>query len=248
MDGIKFTLNGKTAFFKQPDVNSYCYFTYGNIHKPCLLGMLGSMLGLDGRLQQKVKIDNGENIVYPEYYEKLNGLKISIVPKKSKFYKSIQSFNNSTGHASKELGGVLIVRQQWLEDVEWDVYLLKGSVDKELWNRLVQYLRDGYSVYPMYLGANNHFAEISNVKEIALDKIEEVYKINSLYVDEGVELGEVIDIEQEEFTIGEYLPIALNETTNLYVKKKVKFTNREVLNVINTNNFYGYEDNVLYFI
>ena len=36
MKAVKFTLKGKTAFFKNPEVNSYFYFTYGNIHKPAL--------------------------------------------------------------------------------------------------------------------------------------------------------------------------------------------------------------------
>ena len=47
MKALKFILSGKTAFFKVPMVNSVCYFTYGNIHKPALLGMFGAILGCD---------------------------------------------------------------------------------------------------------------------------------------------------------------------------------------------------------
>ena len=57
---IKFKLSGKTAFFKKPDVNEYAYFTYNNIHKIALLGMLGAVIGLGGYNQQK------EN-KYPEF-------------------------------------------------------------------------------------------------------------------------------------------------------------------------------------
>ena len=39
METLKFTLTGQNAFFKKPDVNEYCYFTYGHIHKVALLGM-----------------------------------------------------------------------------------------------------------------------------------------------------------------------------------------------------------------
>ena len=39
MKALKFTLSGNTAFFKVSSVNSNCYFTYGNIHKPALLGI-----------------------------------------------------------------------------------------------------------------------------------------------------------------------------------------------------------------
>ena len=40
MKALKFTLSGETAFFKKPDVNTYLYFTYGNIHKIALLGLI----------------------------------------------------------------------------------------------------------------------------------------------------------------------------------------------------------------
>ena len=64
MEILKFTLKGKTAFFKMPDVNSYVYFSYGNIHKPALLGIFGAVMGYKGYNHQG-KED------YPEYYEKL---------------------------------------------------------------------------------------------------------------------------------------------------------------------------------
>ena len=45
MKALKFTLSGKTAFFKRPEVNTYYYFTFGNIHKVALLGIFGAILG-----------------------------------------------------------------------------------------------------------------------------------------------------------------------------------------------------------
>ena len=52
MKALKFTLSGNTAFFKVPSVNSNCYFTYGNIHKPALLGIFGAILGYSGYMNQ----------------------------------------------------------------------------------------------------------------------------------------------------------------------------------------------------
>ncbi len=48
MIGLQFTLTGRTAMFKQPDVNEFVYMTYGHIHKVAVYGMLGAMLGLNG--------------------------------------------------------------------------------------------------------------------------------------------------------------------------------------------------------
>ena len=43
MRALKFTLSGKNAFFKKPEVNAYFYFTYGQIHRVALLGILGAI-------------------------------------------------------------------------------------------------------------------------------------------------------------------------------------------------------------
>lgn len=72
MKALKFTLSGNTAFFKVSSVNSNCYFTYGNIHKPALLGIFGAILGYSGYMNQ--------TSTYPEYYDKLKDLQISIIP------------------------------------------------------------------------------------------------------------------------------------------------------------------------
>lgn len=51
MKAISFKLSGKTACFRKPDVNVYTYFTYNNIHKPALLGLLGAIVGFGGYTQ-----------------------------------------------------------------------------------------------------------------------------------------------------------------------------------------------------
>ena len=53
MKAIRFTLSGKNAFFKKPEVNSYYYFSYGQIHKVALLGIFGAILGYGGYAQRK---------------------------------------------------------------------------------------------------------------------------------------------------------------------------------------------------
>lgn len=107
MKALKFTLSGKTAFFKKPEVNTFYYFTYGQIHKVVLLGIFGALLGYKGHIQKKwVKPKKGQTpiVEYPEFYEKLNHLSVSIVPRNNKGYisKKVQCFNNSTGFASEE--------------------------------------------------------------------------------------------------------------------------------------------------
>ena len=132
MKAICFKLSGKTACFRKPDVNVYAYFTYNNIHKPALLGLLGAVIGLGGYTQLFEKNRDlkkgslGYDDGYPEFYEKLQYLKVSITPlaPNGYFSKKIQVFNNSVGYASFEQGGNLVVLEQWLENPAWQIMIL----------------------------------------------------------------------------------------------------------------------------
>jgi len=126
MQAVKFKLYGKTGFLKKPDVNVNTYFTYNNIHKVALLGVLGAIIGLGGHIQQnQIFNDNkkSNNLEYPDFYMKLKDLKVSIIPqaRAGYFTKKIQVFNNTVGYASKEKGRNLVVREQWLENPSWEI-------------------------------------------------------------------------------------------------------------------------------
>lgn len=205
MQALKFTLSGKTAFFKRPEFNTYYYFTFGNIHKVALLGMFGAILGYRG-------YDN--TIELPEFYQELKGIKLSILPqnKKGYFSKKIQYYNNSVGYASKEQGGNLIVKEQWLENVCWDIVVL---LDNEEADKLTDSLINHKCVYIPYLGKNDHPATISNPLVIDLkerDINEEV--IDCLFPKGDFEEAEDLDIDFYKYQ--ESLPIGLNEKTGLY--------------------------------
>lgn len=205
MQALKFTLSGKTAFFKRPEVNAYYYFTFGNIHKVALLGIFGAILGYQG-------YNNTKEL--PEFYQKLKDIKVSVVPrnKKGYFSKKIQYFNNSVGYASKEQGGNLIVKEQWLENPIWDIFVL---LDNEEAKKIADSLINHKCVYIPYLGKNDHPAIISDVCFIEL---------NERYVDKEsvVSLfpkGFFVETEDSNIDFYKYqesLPIGLNEKTGLY--------------------------------
>lgn len=245
MQAIKFTLSGRTAFFKKPDVNSYLYFTYGNIHKIALLGILGAIDGLKGYNFQ------GENI-FPEFYEKLCGLKIAIVPKNEKGYisKKVQTFNNSVGYASRELGGNLIIKEQWLENPEWDIYILLDE-NQEVETIKKQILTNSFAYIP-YLGKNDHFANITTAGIVDL-KETKAQKIDSLYmkkyfeiVESDLDSLEALDKLDDPWKYEEKLPILLEEETNQYIKESFVFTNMQVEQLENCD-LYQCDDKVLFF-
>jgi CRISPR-associated protein Cas5h len=245
MDALKFRLKGKTAFFKKPDVNTYCYFTYGNVHKIAILGILGSILGFKGYANQ-----NGE--VYPEFYDKLKDIKVAIKPisENGFFNKSFQTFNNSVGYASKEKGGNLIVKEQWLEDPCWDIYV---TAEKNIYfKKLTDYMLNRKCVFIPYLGKNEHLADISNVEYIEhLEKVEQYKRINSLVASRVLELTKEDDLfnpdTETKWKYEESLPIALDAETNQYVLERFTLTNNNILKLEGLD-IYKCKESILYFI
>jgi CRISPR-associated protein Cas5h len=194
MKALRFILSGKTACFRKPDVNVFAYFTYNNIHKPSLLGILGAIIGLGGHNQLfdknrglkkgSLSYDDG----FPEFYKKLKELKIAITPlaPNGYFSKKIQTFNNSVGYASFEQGGNLVVREQWLENPSWQILILDD--ESEVFQKINEYLLGGKSVFIPYLGKNDHPAKIDEVRIVELSAPFGNY-IDSLFIKNFDKLG-----------------------------------------------------------
>ncbi|MGL5797324.1 MAG: type I-B CRISPR-associated protein Cas5b [Cetobacterium sp.] len=237
---IKFNLNGSTAFFKKPDVNSCIYFTYSNIHKISVLGILGSILGMKGYNQQ-------QNSAFPEFYEKLESFKISIVPKNLSVTKKIQVFNNSVGYASFEQGGNLIVKEQWLENPDWDIYILENE-NIELFNELENRLKKYQFHYLPYLGKNDHIANIKDVQCFeSLKSDSKTLKIEGLLTRDLIrEIVKPRRSDENFFKYEERLPIKLEKVTNQYIFDKKIHTNYEV-ELLSNDDIYNCNNLNLYF-
>lgn len=225
MKAIQFILSGKTAHFKRPDVNSHAYFTYNHIPKVTLLGLLGAILGFEGYLTQGGK-------TFPEFYERLAGLKVAIVPvgrERGVFSKKIQVYNNSVGYASQEAGNNLIVREQWLEDVAWRVYLSSESnVASDILEALFDHLLNRRAIFIPYLGKNDHIASITEVKRIELVEDPGAERVDSLYLCTEVTLDEETWNNKRPYTFEDSFPMRLNEI-GMYECEKIGKTNRVVV-------------------
>ena len=228
MKALKFTLSGETAFFKKPDVNTYLYFTYGNIHKIAILGLIGAVIGLEGYNFQKEK-------EFPDFYSKLNSLNISIVPRNERGYipKKVQVFNNSVGYASQEEGGNLIVKEQWLEQPKWDIYILID--DNKNIDKITDSFLNNRFVYMPYLGKNDHYANVTDAELVDVKEITSSEKVNSLFIKDYFEfIKEEKKIFNSDFKhedmwkYEERLPIALEGQENQYISVPFVFTNMKV--------------------
>ncbi|WP_338988455.1 type I-B CRISPR-associated protein Cas5b [Fusobacterium animalis] len=255
MKALKFTLSGDSAFFKDNVINTV-YLTYGNIHRVALLGMFGAILGYGGYSKQNdmLKKKNKKKPDYPEFYEKLKDIKISIVSngKNGYFNKKLQTFNNSVGYASKEEGGNLIVKQFWLENPSWDIYVL---LDCDEAKKIADYMQNRKAIYLPYLGSNDHLANIMDVEIIDIEEKmsseDETIEILSMIKDSDIseKKKNIFSIDKNSirddiYKYSEYLPVTLSKELNQYEKEKMTITN---MSVILKKSYYKVEDKNIVF-
>lgn len=242
MEVLKFTLSGKTAFFKKPDVNTYVYYTYGNIHKVALLGIFGAVLGYGGYANQGTDL-------FPEFYQKLCGLQVSIVPicENGFIPKKLQLFNNAVGYANTD-AGILNVREQWLENPCWDIYI---SLNHDEAKKLAKKVLDRKCTYIPYLGTNDHIADISNAEVCQVQEAADYHVLHSLFLTKKASFGDREDYEEEYAAVTEYkyedfLPIGLDEALNHYIKKAFAHTNMVIAHYEDTVYRAGNQNIVFY--
>jgi CRISPR-associated protein Cas5, subtype I-B/HMARI len=230
MKVLKFKLSGRTAFFKKPEVNTYVYFTYGNIHKVALMGIFGAILGYGGYAQMKKEDE------YPEFYRRLCNIKVAIAPDSScygTFDRKIYEFNNSVGYASKEQGGNLIVKQQWLEKPLWHIYV---ALDNEEVEKLKIQIMNRRCVYMPYLGSNDHPADITDaeVVDVKAEEYTDQIQIDSLFQAEHSETDYDADVIGIGYRYRENLPVKLIKGSNQYETVMMEFTNFPIEKTDNT--------------
>lgn len=252
---IKFDLTANMAIIKKPESNE-TYYTYRFPHKIMLLGMLGAIIGLNGYNYYALKKQLGEKVnELPEFYSKLEKLKVAIIPKikDNNFKYKIQTFNNSVGYASKEEGNNLVVKEQWLEKPYWEVYILQD--DSEEYSKIKDYLINQKCEYIPYIGKNDHFADIKNVEIKNANLVHNPSYIESIFnqeiLTEHVESFEEwlafdFNVEKKQYEYKESLPTRLNEKVGYTEFKSFLYTNKK-LQVKSEMELYQVEDKTIYY-
>jgi len=187
-----FTLKGKYAHFKKPEYNllgkknpGHIFLTFGQAHKPFLLGLFGSVLGINGRdnlFKIKSQKLSGKGAGDIEYYEKLKHLKVSVIPKplfsvfggggkktvrrgnESAFEIMPHNFLHSSGLATGK-GQTLMLREYLLKDPEWLIIVASEEENDTLYDELRSRIIKKESVFLPYLGKNELFAEMEFISD-----------------------------------------------------------------------------------
>lgn len=255
METIKFKLTSTMAIIKKPDSNE-TYYTYNYPHKIMLLGMIGAIIGLNGYNYYLLQKNLGKTInELPEFYEKLKNIKVGMIPdiNKNNFSRKIQTFNNSVGYASKEVGNNLIVNEQWLERPSWTIYILEDNSME--YSKIKNYLINKKCEYIPYIGKNDHFADIKNVKVIeGIAPNKNISKIDSIFEEKIAEINDNLfdeilgfdNREKSEYLYRELLPTELNEKIGYINFSNFIFTNEELI-IKNKENIYQVEGKNIYY-
>jgi len=226
---ISIELFADFGMLKKPDTNEPVYLTFNMLHKPVLLGILGAIIGLEG-FKEKGKL--------PEYYEKLKDLKIGIEPlkhEKGNYQKTTIAYNNTTGMASKEQGGNLIVTEQTLIAPAFRCYFLL-DLDNSLHQKIDKNLSNYNAEFLPYLGKNEfsvwweRYQTYKNIEDFDFSK---EYKVGSLFYKNvavsnhiAKALGRAMRKElKNRFVFFERLPVAYNEELFQYNYSDFVFTN-----------------------
>ncbi len=172
---ISFEIGSDFGFFKKPDVNQTS-LTYNLPPKPAILGIIGSILGMDGTGKQDKS--------FPEYYTKLEHLKIGIMPigefpfnKIINTYNSINSYFYTTDNSPNK-----IVQEQILIKPKYRIYVYDKN-QNHLISELVKRLENNNPVFMSYLGKNEFIASFANIHTINNSKrAENTENISSVFL------------------------------------------------------------------
>jgi len=235
---ISFDLYADMGFLKKPDINEKIYLTYNMLHKPCVLGILGAIAGLEGFTK---------NNDFPEYYKKLKDIPVGIKPlgkgcERGNFAKNVTTYTNTIGFANTD--GNLIVSEQTLINPAYRIFLLLDLEKKDeqvLYSRIWQQ----EATYIPYLGKNDYSAWwykedvkdkngnllFQGVKEydILQDDFNYDYKVETVFIKQKAVVESLADEDDEDdfsdnFQISDFgtyvyfekLPIRYNEELYQY--------------------------------
>jgi CRISPR-associated protein Cas5h len=217
---LSFDIKADFGMLKKPDTNEPVYLTFNMLHKPALLGILGAIGGFPGFSK------NGE---LPEYYQILKNVQVGIMPlpnntgeshhENGNFTKTIIKYNNTTGLASEEAGGNLMIAEQTLIAPAFRCFVLLDKENAEE-HSLIKNLLNYHAEFVPYLGKNECSLWWENARMVDyLNFVPEgTFKISSLFLkSEPLKNSKVeeplFDILMESsegntFTYFENLPIA----------------------------------------
>lgn len=243
---ISFDIESNFGFFRKPESNNTLNVSYNMIHRPAILGILGAIIGLEG-YKEKGK--------FPEYYKRLNHLKIGITPlnhEQGNYLKTPIKYLNTVGYANK--GATFLTEELTLIAPKYRVYLLlnlNSDDDTSLYNSL----KSKKTEFIPYFGKNEFTAWWDNFIEYEFSlvnserhlsgKLETLFIRNQIIRDSVEEdnssfldMMDADDFDEVPFMYFERLPVDFDMDLIQYQMEEMVFTNYKIKNLQNLPDLY----------
>lgn len=243
---ISFDIESDFGFFRKPETNNTLNLSYNMIHRPAILGILGAIIGLEGYKEK------GE---FPEYYKKLNHLKVGIAPldhMQGNYLKTPIKYSNTIGYANK--GANFLTEELTLISPKYRVFLLLDMANTEEETLYIN-IKEQRSEFIPYFGKNEFTAWWDNFVEyeyVEVDVQEPVAgRVATLFIRSQI-LKNILHKEERsifdllgknsfgelEFIYFERLPIGFDEKLIQYQMEEMIYTNHKLNNLENFSNLY----------
>ncbi len=190
---------------------------------------------------KKIITELKSELVYPEYYKKLQDIKVGIKPLgEFPFNKIMNKYNSNNSYFNGKDNA--IISEQLLIKPTYRIYLYeeKGKILSKLVNRL----KNNDFVFMTYLGKNEFIASFKNIKNINVspipkDKIKKKIQISSVFLkikSQDTPNQDGIPIREDTNTVSglpqgfvrEYYPIGYSANAIHYELQVVEYTSRSV--------------------
>ncbi len=251
---ISFDIESDFGFFRKPESNKTLNVSYNMIHRPAILGILGAIIGLEGYKEKEE---------FPEYYKRLNHLKIGITPlnhEQGNYLKTSIKYSNTVGYANKDVfnkGTTFLTEELTLVAPKYRIFLfLVMDNDDEV--LLYNSLKDGKSEFIPYFGKNeftawwgnfmeHEFSEVNSESQL-IGKLETLFMRNQIIKDnveeDNLSFLDVIgadDFDDLPFMYFERLPVDFDLNLIQYQVEEMVYTNYKIKNLEKLPNLFYLE-------
>lgn len=180
MEAFSIELSAKFGYFQWEKTKGDKRVSNLFISKTDVLGILGAVIGLDGYGQEMFR-HTFDAPKQDTFYRALGGLGVAIIPKSTPTLFEDQLIHRQMEHVNKK--GSLMVTMFGLLSPSYKVIVKRNTVDKEVFEKLVTYLQNGWSEFVPYCGKNQFPLEIGSFEEEVLSSadVSEPTVVHSLY-------------------------------------------------------------------
>jgi len=237
-----FRLYGSFAHFNQPISNRFRN-TYSIIPKPQLLGLIGSIAGLEGYKNRST---------LPEFYRMIGNLKVFIKSNNNYDKKFIVKYNSLNSFLSNRVNPEMIgdkvkpsipnviINEQVLLYPDYEIGLLLNE-NNDLHSTIIENIRHNRSVFHIYLGKNEFFA---NSQYISLENYEVNFKKEAMC--RSILPFDELEKEGTNNMKLEMLPVGFDENFK-YIYRLMAIPQKEcVVPLKNPNHCIVSKDNIYY--